>query len=285
MLGTAYLKLLSQKSVLIKSLREVVFMNSSFDFQMFQPKGRLSAHVQGLWSATTSSINTQNISRWLHSDAGSGVMFILSGEVRIDEARFAKGTIFLPVKRKSQLMTLKPGTQLAGVRFLPSVSMFDLDKSESQPMIVEGMKSVLTSFSLKLSQLSDTVGHQARITILYKWLSQSIDRYDVPPRYLLQALMTTQKAYSADPLSDVVPISQRQLEREFKRRLGMTPKYYQRIIRVKQALQTLKEDPNIELVELALIYGFSDQAHMTREFKYIAQITPKKYSRLVSGGK
>jgi len=71
------------------------------------------------------------------------------------------------------------------------------------------------------------------------------------------------------------------LERQFKSFPGMSPKYYQQIQRVKQALEDIKNRPDTDLVELALEHEFSDQAHMTREFKRIARITPNQYRRLI----
>jgi transcriptional regulator GlxA family with amidase domain len=62
----------------------------------------------------------------------------------------------------------------------------------------------------------------------------------------------------------------------------MTPKYYQRILRVKHAISFIKLNPQATLVDVTLENGFTDQAHMTREFTYIAKITPKKYSKLIT---
>ncbi|MFM2652319.1 helix-turn-helix domain-containing protein, partial [Vibrio alginolyticus] len=74
-------------------------------------------------------------------------------------------------------------------------------------------------------------------------------------------------------------ISQRQRERNFQKWLGITPKHYQRIKRVKHTLEQLRAQPDLTLSELALEQGFSDQAHMTRECKQIARMTPKQYVR------
>ncbi|NQY35884.1 MAG: AraC family transcriptional regulator [Alteromonadaceae bacterium] len=70
-------------------------------------------------------------------------------------------------------------------------------------------------------------------------------------------------------------------ERQFQKWIGITPKHYQRIIRVTNTRNSLKRNPDVDLVDLALNKGFTDQAHMTREFKQIAQITPKKYTKLL----
>lgn len=57
----------------------------------------------------------------------------------------------------------------------------------------------------------------------------------------------------------------------------MTPIYYKRLIRVHQSIVSLRNDVPDNLADFALIQGFSDQAHMTREFKMIANITPHQF--------
>ena len=101
------------------------------------------------------------------------------------------------------------------------------------------------------------------------------------PAPLFQALNMLDTPQSLGRLNDKIPLSQRQLERQFQQWLDMPPKQYQRILRVKKTATHLKLHPNTDLVDLALKHGFSDQAHMTREFKQIAGITPKQYSKFI----
>ncbi len=61
----------------------------------------------------------------------------------------------------------------------------------------------------------------------------------------------------------------------------MSPKRFQRILRVNNTISLLKSNPNTDLLELALDNGFIDQAHMTREFKQIAIITLKRFSKKI----
>ena len=56
----------------------------------------------------------------------------------------------------------------------------------------------------------------------------------------------------------------------------MTPKQYQRILRVKRTINYIREHGQTNLAEVAQQFGFSDQAHMTREFRAIARLTPGK---------
>lgn len=66
------------------------------------------------------------------------------------------------------------------------------------------------------------------------------------------------------------------MERLFRQWLDMTPKQYQRILRVKNAATFLLSHPDARLAEVALAFGFSDQAHMCREFRALASTTPGK---------
>ncbi|MDO6528021.1 helix-turn-helix domain-containing protein [Motilimonas sp. 1_MG-2023] len=87
------------------------------------------------------------------------------------------------------------------------------------------------------------------------------------------------KGYLDATLADLdsqVSLSQRQIERLFKRWLEISPKQYQRILRVQKTINYLREHKAVTLVDVSQQFGFSDQAHMTREFRSIASITPSK---------
>lgn len=68
------------------------------------------------------------------------------------------------------------------------------------------------------------------------------------------------------------------LERAFRRHLHVTPKDYIRKVCVHEACKLLiqSRDP---IAEIALECGFSDQAHLTREFKRIMHTTPAVYRK------
>ena len=65
----------------------------------------------------------------------------------------------------------------------------------------------------------------------------------------------------------------------FKQATGLSPKRYARLMRFQKLLAAFKAYPESELTELALLTGYSDQAHMTREFREFAGVTPMQYRR------
>jgi AraC-like DNA-binding protein len=75
-------------------------------------------------------------------------------------------------------------------------------------------------------------------------------------------------------------ISSRQLERQFKRRVGMTPKLYARIKRFQHVFRTLETEAT-GWVDAAIECGYYDQAHLIRDFREFAGEPP---AALLAGG-
>ena len=256
-------------------------MPEYLDFQLFQPKAHLANIVQGVWSTSVHQDHPKNIKRWLHSDACSGILFNLGGTIQLNDTPFSTGCIMQPVSKQAQEITLSPGAMVVGIRFHPAMSFAILGSIYQQATAIVQAQADVRAFNNLTEQLKKSSGHYARIVILYRWLNSLLPLVDNIPVPLASALQALENKRSPGELSAQVPLSQRQIERQFQKWLDMTPKYYQRISRVKSALKILKLQPTTELADLALNIGFSDQAHMTREFKYIAKITPKQYTQQV----
>ena len=80
-------------------------------------------------------------------------------------------------------------------------------------------------------------------------------------------------------LSEELGLSQRQLERQFLSEVGMNAKTLARLIRFEETHNRLWLAPHASLSELAYELGFSDQAHLTREFRSLAHMTPGTFAR------
>jgi AraC-like DNA-binding protein len=64
----------------------------------------------------------------------------------------------------------------------------------------------------------------------------------------------------------------------FRRTLGLAPVTYRRLQRFRRAVDGLSNADS--LARLAFDCGFSDQAHLSREFREMAGVTPDQYRRL-----
>src|SRR5690606_22519282 len=69
----------------------------------------------------------------------------------------------------------------------------------------------------------------------------------------------------------------RQVERYFKRNIGLTPKEYSNIIRFQNAMRLIKESRlERSLSEIAFTCGYYDHAHLTNDIKRHTGMAPSQ---------
>lgn len=69
-----------------------------------------------------------------------------------------------------------------------------------------------------------------------------------------------------------------QFERQFKQYTAVSPKAYARLVRFGSLQAALLVNPFTPLADLADAYGYSDSAHLIREFKSFAHCTPRDFA-------
>ncbi len=89
-------------------------------------------------------------------------------------------------------------------------------------------------------------------------------------------------ALNTEALAQSLGLSSRSLQRRFKAATGLTLGQYQQTIRLDLA-KSLLRDSNATIEEIALICGFSDSPHLSRQFKKVTQLSPSQYRLNVRG--
>jgi len=84
-----------------------------------------------------------------------------------------------------------------------------------------------------------------------------------------------EETLSTDDIAQLVGLSRRQLERQFKQYLGTMPSRYYLELRLKKARQLLLES-NSSIVQIGLMCGFSSGAHFSTAFGAQFGITPRE---------
>jgi len=90
-------------------------------------------------------------------------------------------------------------------------------------------------------------------------------------------------ALTADPtrpIADIaleLGISHGHLDREFTRVVGLTPRALARLLRVRELLERIDVYGTMAWTNLALDFGWFDQAHLIRDFKRHTGVTPSQY--------
>lgn len=80
-------------------------------------------------------------------------------------------------------------------------------------------------------------------------------------------------------IASAVGLGERQLERLFADRMGLSLRLYRRIVRLRHAV--LRAGHGVPLVDVALEAGFADQAHLTRDVRDLTGCTPRALLRHV----
>lgn len=74
-------------------------------------------------------------------------------------------------------------------------------------------------------------------------------------------------------------ITERTLERQFKKEIGVTPTQFAKIIQFHSSVKMLSEKDYINLTDISYKSGYADQSHFIRSFKKYTGKTPKEFER------
>ncbi|MBW1297757.1 helix-turn-helix transcriptional regulator [Aquimarina litoralis] len=120
---------------------------------------------------------------------------------------------------------------------------------------------------------------QDKFKVAENWLSKRYDATKVPSEELLTVIKKLQQepASHLSKIIDHYPHTQKHLIDQFKKYIGLTPKYYQRIVRFNDILFQIKQQESILWSQIAYQCGYSDQSHFIKEFKHFSGFNPKEF--------
>lgn len=95
---------------------------------------------------------------------------------------------------------------------------------------------------------------------------------------VVDRMVTDSSLVRVDQVAQAVGLSERTLQRRFRREVGVGPKWVLSRFRLQEAALALERDPNADLSELAIRLGFYDQAHLTNTFVEMLGETPARYA-------
>jgi AraC-like DNA-binding protein len=213
----------------------------------------------------------------IDQDAGAFVQHLLS-DLTVDVISLNGGPSFVMGPPTSALqLALQPGTRLAGVRLRAGVARRLLDCSASD--LLDDITPLDIAIRTRLRD--DAMGaersvHATIATLLRRQIAMTDGQADPVVRSAIDWLAGNSRG-SLNDLSKHIGWSSRELRRRFVASVGVGPKLVQRMLRVQQALRlTHKTEGEVALSGLALECGFADQAHLTREVRRFAQLTPRE---------
>ncbi|MEO1435591.1 MAG: helix-turn-helix transcriptional regulator [Bacteroidota bacterium] len=187
------------------------------------------------------------------------------------------------VMTRFQCRELSKGTQLLGIRF----------KAEQVKSLIKVPLCELTNRRIELSEVSliwnasrrdqllEAESISKQIRFLDNWLSTAFEQVDQPQDSLVRSIATgIRQSKGRIKVKEIAAsnfISLRQLQRRFKKQLGLTVKEFTSLVRFTQAQKIISSRPSESLSTIAFEAGYFDQAHMTKTFQQIAGETPSAF--------
>jgi AraC-like DNA-binding protein len=174
----------------------------------------------------------------------------------------------------------KPKGAVVGVSFRPgaAAAVLGVSMAELADRHV-ALDAIWGSRALDIQhQLLSAVGPKQAFQVLEQSLSTRIHRPLLLHPAVAQALLPHHAALSAPVarMQQASGYSPRHFIALFRFAVGLTPKHYHRIQRFNSVLRGIAAQEG-GLGDVAAAAGYSDQAHLHREFREFAGVTPTQY--------
>jgi len=251
-------------------------------FRQIQPSIRLRPYVQCYWQIINNLPLNSSSTELLHPDGGLG-MILNFGHPLIYEGEAISIDGFMDgIHTKTRWLTMAGRVDAIGIRFKPggAARFFSVPISEISNLNLNLGELALEQF-IELCREDKETNPGGDILNFVDGLLLKMLTEPRPSELLVHTVMNRiKRAEGTAPISDVIEDigrSCRQVERLFKGYVGMTPKQYARIVRIKSARYRLKNRSDQSCTEIGVLSGFYDQAHFIREFQSVIGLSPMKY--------
>lgn len=250
----------------------------------YKPSSLLTPYVEFFWAGKFNVYSAGKLSQRVIPYGYVELIIHLSDEhcELLDGSDFASSPEFLLIGlfTKPYEIQFKRVVDVFGIRFKPEgiYHLLGIPASEVHHCFADMESLVGKNFREFFSKLKELNSTPKMISLTEKFLLYNIGRSKSDLYYLNRAaeiIRIRKGRISIDELAELVYISKRQLEREFKQKLGITPKRYMRIARLNEINRKIKNGDRIDLTGLSYSAGYSDQAHLIRDFKEFTGESPR----------
>lgn len=85
---------------------------------------------------------------------------------------------------------------------------------------------------------------------------------------------------SVDILAKNAFQSTRQFERNFKQRMGISPKYFLKVMRFENAFRMKNKNSQLDWLTIAISCGYYDYQHLAKDYKDLTGLTPNQFHEI-----
>ena len=129
-------------------------------------------------------------------------------------------------------------------------------------------------------QMNQAINTQRRIDIIETFLLKKLNEKNTISIIVKSTVDTLLKTNGRTAINDILKediSKRRQLERHFKKQIGISPKQLGKAIRLQATLQLLLNKKSETLTDIAYENEYFDQNHFIKDFKEFVGVTPKDF--------
>lgn len=256
------------------------------DYQTFEPHSDLKSLVNCYWTLEVPKQSESQKQR-IVPDGCIEMAFILGDDIK----RYTSENEFILQPRAMVLgQTIEPFyieptgfVKTFAVRFYPygfanfvSEPISNLVNKET-PISKLFEKETVDNLEQKIIQAGNT---KQRISIVEKFLTERLNNektIDKIVKNTIDSLLSTNGSASINSILKEDLSKRRQLERNFKKQIGVSPKQLGKVIRLQTALKMLLDQKAANLTNVAYESEYFDQAHFIKDFRKFTGINPKEF--------
>ncbi|MEO8854684.1 MAG: helix-turn-helix domain-containing protein [Ginsengibacter sp.] len=100
--------------------------------------------------------------------------------------------------------------------------------------------------------------------------------------HLSNRILQSNENLNIESLARELCLSLRQYERKFIERMGISPRYFNKIVRFENAFRMKNKQPHLDWLTIAIHCGFYDYQHLVKDYKKFTSQTPTEFHLLDS---
>lgn len=255
-------------------------------YQTFQPHPDLKSLINFYWTLEVPEEENAEKQRII-PDGCLEMAFILGDDIK----RFVSGDAFILQPRAMVLgQTIKPFyIQPTGYVNTFAISFFPygfanfisepiknlVDKETPLDQLFD--QGAAKALEQRIIQSADT---QERIHVIEDFLFATLNEkatIDNIVARTVDVLLSTNGSASISTILENDVSKRRQLERQFQKQIGISPKQLGRVIRLQTALKILLNEEGESLTSIAYESDYYDQSHFNKDFKEFTGINPSDF--------
>ena len=187
--------------------------------------------------------------------------------------------------RAAAVVPLAGHVDLFGVRFRPGAALAFLDaplaELTDRDVPLEALWGSLAGAlesALAQAPVAARVALAERILLARLEAARGAGREAQAVGHAIALLRRSRGGAGVRDVAAALGVGERWLERAFDRHVGYGPKMLARVVRLQHAVRLLEAGPPLSWSALAYDAGYADQAHLVREFRALAGLTPGAFA-------